>query len=51
MQYKLLHPLESGPDVKVYLVQDGWKSGISRVLTLFSVDLSDESQRLEFEML
>ena len=51
MSYKLLHPLESGPDVSVYLVQDSWKSGSSRVLTLLSVDLSHESQRLEFEML
>jgi len=33
VSYKLLHPLESGPDVSVYLVQDSWKSGISRVLT------------------
>lgn len=51
MSYKLLHPLESGPDVRVYLVQDRWKSGIFRVLTLFPVDLSNECQRLEFEML
>ena len=51
MAYKLLHPLESGPDVSVYLVEDRWKSGLSRVLTLLSVDLSNESQRLEFEML
>ena len=51
MSYKLLHPLESGPDVSVYLVQDRWKSGISKVLTLFPVDLSNKFQRLEFEML
>ncbi|MCZ6484340.1 MAG: AAA family ATPase, partial [Acidobacteria bacterium] len=51
MSYKLLHPLESGPDVRVYLVQDSLNSGISRVLTLFPVDLSNECQRLEFEML
>ena len=49
MPYQVLHPLESGPNVSVYLVADGRKSGVSRVLTLLPVDLSQESQRLEFE--
>ena len=51
MPYQVLHPLESGPKVSVYLVADRRKSGVSRVLTLLPVDLSQESQRLEFEAL
>jgi len=51
VSYKVLHPLESGPNVSVYLVTDRRKSGVSRVLTLLPVDLSQESQRLEFEAL
>ena len=51
MPYQVLHPLESGPSVSVYLVADRRKSGVSRVLTLLPVDLSQESQRLEFEAL
>jgi len=49
--YQVLHPLESGPNVSVYLVADRRKSGVPRVLTLLPVDLSQESQRLEFEAL
>ena len=51
MPYQVLHPLESGPNVAVYLVADGRKTGVSKVLTLLPVDLSQESQRLEFEAL
>ena len=51
MPYQVLHPLESGPNVRVYLVADRRKSGVSKVLTLLPVDLSQESQRLEFEAL
>ena len=51
MPYQVLHPLESGPDVAVYLVADRRKSGVSKVLTLLPFDLSQESQRLEFEAL
>ncbi len=40
MRYQVLHPLESGPNVSLYLVADRRKSGASRVLTLLLVDLS-----------
>jgi len=51
LRFQVLHPLESGPNVSVYLVADRWKPGVSRVLTLLPVDLSQESQRLDFETL
>ena len=51
MRYQVLHPLESGPNVSVYLVADRRKSGVSKVLTLLPIDLSRQSQKLEFEAL
>ena len=47
MRYKILHPLESGPDIRVYRVEDNWAPKASRVLTLLPTDLSDESQQVE----
>lgn len=45
MRYRILHPMESGPDVGVYLVADGWRAGRRAVLTLLPRYYSDVSQR------
>ena len=51
MRYRILHPLESGPDIRVYRVADAWESGTARVLTLLPTDLSDESKKRGLEEL
>ena len=48
-RYRILHPLESGPDIRVYLVADRWESMRPRVLTLLSMDMLQEAQRLHLE--
>ncbi|MDA2928613.1 AAA family ATPase [Acidobacteria bacterium AH-259-O06] len=51
MRYQVLRPLESGPNVCVYLVADRWEARLRKILTLLPVDVSDESERLELENL
>ncbi|MFQ5740006.1 MAG: sigma 54-interacting transcriptional regulator [Acidobacteriota bacterium] len=51
-RYGILRPLEPGPDVRVYLVEDRWQGGSQRVLTLLPErDLNLTSWRLELEKL
>ena len=49
-RYRILHPLEPGPRVSVYLIADRLESR-RKVLTLLPFDVSQGEQRLEFEKL
>ena len=43
-RYAVLHPLESGPDVRVYLLSDKLGLAPQRVLTLFSKTSAGEAE-------
>jgi hypothetical protein len=51
VRYRILHPLESGPDIRVYRVADVWEQETSQVLTLLPTDFSEESKKGALEEL
>ena len=50
-RYRILRPLESGPDLRVYLAADEWNAGRKKVLSLLPGKITSREDLLDAERL